>query len=100
METVGDGHARPSEYYDTESAPSREQDIASDIAAEPGDDVLATAIGRYVLGEISLGKAAERVELSRWEFEELFEEAGFTALYGPRTADQLAEKVDVALDLE
>ena len=58
------------------------------------------AIGEYVLGEISLGKAAERAGLTRWEFESLLDEIGFTALYGPRTDDQLADEIDVALDLD
>lgn len=74
--------------------------MASDASVEPGGDALATAIGRYVLGEISLGKAAENVGMTRWEFEALLEEAGFTALYGPRTPGQLEYEVDVATDLE
>jgi predicted HTH domain antitoxin len=41
------------------------------VAARPDDEDLATAVGLYALGEISLGKAAERVEMDRWEFEEL-----------------------------
>ena len=61
----------------------------------PGDE-LATAVGQYALGEISLGKAAESAGMSRWEFEELLEEAGFTALYGPRTDDDLQAELDVA----
>jgi len=32
---------------------------------------LATTIGLYVLSEISLGKAAERTGVTRWEMEEL-----------------------------
>lgn len=74
--------------------------MASDLAADPGDDALATAIGQYVLGELSLGKAAETVEMTRWEFEELLQETGFTALYGPRTREELEDEVDVALDIE
>lgn len=74
--------------------------MASDASVEPGGDAVAIAIGRYVLGEISLGKAAEHVGMTRWEFEALLEEAGFTALYGPRTRGQLENEVDVATDLE
>jgi len=33
------------------------------VAARPDDEDLATAVGLYALGEISLGKAAEE---SRW----------------------------------
>lgn len=74
--------------------------MASDTAANADDEQLAMAIGEYVLGEISLGKAAERAGLTRWEFESLLNEIGFTALYGPRTDDQLADEIDVALDLD
>lgn len=74
--------------------------MASDVSVEPGDEEVATAVGRYVLGEISLGEAAEQVGMNRWEFEELLQEAGFTALYGPRTMDQLAEELDVVSDAD
>lgn len=73
--------------------------MASKASREPADDDLATAIGQYVLGEISLGKAAENAGMTRWEFEELLQEA-FTALYGPRTAEDLQDEVDVDLDLK
>jgi len=63
------------------------------------NDELATAVGQYALGEISLGKAAESAGMSRWEFEELLEEAGFTALYGPRTDDDLQAELDVAQNI-
>ena len=63
------------------------------------NEELATAIGRYVLGEVSLGKAAEVAGLSRWEFETRLQEAGFDALYGPRTDDQLTEEIDTARNL-
>ncbi|WP_138004417.1 UPF0175 family protein [Halalkalirubrum salinum] len=63
-------------------------------------DELATVIGQYALGEISLGKAAESAGMSRWEFEELLEEAGFTALYGPRTDDDLQAELDVAQNID
>jgi predicted HTH domain antitoxin len=62
--------------------------MSTDLAADRGDEV-ATAIGRYVLGELSLGKAAETVGMTRWEFEALLKDVGFTALYGPRTREQL-----------
>ncbi|AWB26561.1 UPF0175 family protein [Halococcoides cellulosivorans] len=63
-------------------------------------DELATAVGRYVLGDLSLGRAAEEAGLSRWEFEELLSDAGFSALYGPRTDEQLDGEIDVARDLD
>jgi len=61
---------------------------------------LATTIGLYVLGEISLGKAAERTGLTRWEMEEVLEEAGIELRLGPQSMDDLEDEVDVALDLE
>ncbi len=73
--------------------------MASSTSPEANDE-LATAVGQYVLGEISLGKAAESAGMSRWEFEEVLEAAGFTAFYGPRTVDDLRDEVDVARDLE
>ena len=63
-------------------------------------DELATAVGQYALGEISLGKAAESAGMSRWEFEELLEEAGFTALYGPRTDGDLQAELDVTGNID
>lgn len=64
---------------------------------EPTDE-LATAVGQYVLGELSLARAAEEAGMSRWEFEEILEDAGFTSLYGPRTDDELQRELDVARD--
>lgn len=67
-------------------------------SSEPTDE-LATAVGRYVLGELSLGRGAEEADMSRWEFEEVLEDAGFTSLYGPRTDAELQREFDVARDL-
>ncbi|WP_299269739.1 UPF0175 family protein [Halorientalis sp.] len=66
--------------------------------SEPTDE-LATAVGRCVLGELSLGRAAKAAGLSRWEFKEVLEGAGFTALYGPRTDEDLQREGGVARDL-
>lgn len=74
--------------------------MASDLSVDPADEDVATAVGRYVLGEVSLGKAADAVGMTRWEFEELLREVGFTALYGPRTEDQLSAELDVLSDAE
>jgi predicted HTH domain antitoxin len=74
--------------------------MTSNATINPGDDTLATAIGRYVLGEISLGKAAEQAGLKRWEFEELLKDVGFTALYGPRLQEQLDDEINITLERE
>lgn len=68
-------------------------------SSSESSDELATAIGRYVLGDISLARAAEAAGMSRWEFEEVLEDAGFTSLYGPRTEDELKDEIDVARNL-
>lgn len=73
--------------------------MVSSSSHQPNDE-LAMAVGKYVLGELSLGKAAEEAGLSRWEFEEVLEDAGFTALYGPRTDDELQAEIDVARRLD
>lgn len=74
--------------------------MSLDAADGRDDDALALAIGRYALGDVSLGKAAEDAGLTRWEFEEVLEEAGFTVTGGPRDADELEDEVETALDLE
>lgn len=56
----------------------------------------ATTIGLYVLGEISLGKAAERADITRWEMRELLTEVRL----GPQTMDALEDEVETALDIE
>jgi predicted HTH domain antitoxin len=68
--------------------------------ADKDTEQLATTIGLYVLGEISLGKAAERTGVTRWEMEELLEEAGVELRLGPQSMDELADEVNVAIDLE
>ena len=51
-----------------------------------------------MLGELSLGRAAEEAGMSRWEFEEVLENAGFSSLYGLRTNDELQRELDIARD--
>lgn len=61
---------------------------------------LAETIGLYALGEISLGKAAERAGVSRWRMQEILTEAGVELRLGPQSEEELQDEVDVALDLE
>jgi len=72
--------------------------MAPDRRSPVDEEEFATTVGRYVLGEISLGKAAERVGVTRWELEELLQEGGVDLRLGPQSTDELAEEVDVALD--
>lgn len=76
--------------------------MASDRkSARSGDSSeLAETIGLYALGEISLGKAAERADVSRWEMQEILKEAGVELRLGPQSEEELQDEVDVALDLE
>jgi predicted HTH domain antitoxin len=76
--------------------------MATDRRHPQVDDTeeLATTIGLYVLGEISLGKAAERTGVTRWEMEEILSEAGIEARLGPQNRDDLEDEVETALDLE
>ena len=60
---------------------------------------LAETIGLYVLGEISLGKAAECADVSRWEMQEILNEAGVELRLGPRSEEELQEDIDVALEI-
>lgn len=60
----------------------------------------AETIGLYALGEISLGKAAERTGVTRWEMKAILREAGVELQLGPQTEEELQDDVDVALDLE
>ncbi|WP_135854729.1 UPF0175 family protein [Halorussus salinus] len=61
---------------------------------------LAETIGLYALGEISLGKAAERTGVTRWEMRDILREAGVELRLGPQSEEELESEVDVALDLE
>lgn len=74
--------------------------MAADAARDSADDDLARAVGQYVLGERSLGNAARSVGLTRWEFEEVLRDAGFTGLYGPRSSQDLEDELETARDLE
>jgi predicted HTH domain antitoxin len=76
--------------------------MATDRRSDAAEDTeqLATTIGLYVLGEISLGKAAERTGVTRREMEEILQEAGVERRLGPRSMDELEDEVDVALDRE
>ena len=75
--------------------------MATDRRSNAEDkEQLATTIGLYVLGEISLGRAAERTGVTRWEMEELLREAGVALQLGPQSMEELEDEVDVALDQE
>ncbi|QCS44730.1 UPF0175 family protein [Natrinema versiforme] len=76
--------------------------MATDRHNPPADhtEEFATTIGLYVLGEISLGKAAERADVTRWEMKEILTEAGVEIRLGPQTMGDLEDELETALDIE
>ncbi|MCU4743355.1 UPF0175 family protein [Halobacteria archaeon AArc-m2/3/4] len=65
-----------------------------------GADELATTIGLYVLGEISLGKAAERRDITRWEMAEFLSEVGVEVRLGPQSMESLEDEIVAALEID
>lgn len=64
--------------------------------ASSEDTELATIIGLYALGELSLGEAADRAGVPRLEMQEILDDAGVTLRLGPRTKEDARDEVDVA----
>lgn len=95
-------HGTPERRHPTTailSVTELQSDTMASKHPDAGDEV-ATAVGRYALREVSLGRAAESAGMTRWEFEELLEQAGFDALYGPRTVSDLEAEIATARRLE
>jgi len=69
---------------------------------EPDSDTeeLATTIGLYVLGEISLGKAAERTGVSRWEMQEILQDNDVEPRLGPASVEDAAEEIENIREFE
>lgn len=61
------------------------------------EDALAYAVGRYALGGISIGKAAELADVDRWTMLEVLQDAGITPRLGPETVEDARREVAVAL---
>ena len=61
---------------------------------------VATTIGLYVLGEISLGKVAEREGLTRWEMLEFLANNGVELCLGPTDMEDAAEETRNARGFE
>ena len=55
---------------------------------ETPDDDLAYAIGRYVLGDVSLGRSAELAGVSRWRMMDVLREHGVELRLGPESIDE------------
>lgn len=71
----------------------------SETDVENSEDDLAYAIGRYALGKISVGRAAEIAGVSRWKMQDILESVGIQLKHGPRDTDELRQDVDVAMSL-
>lgn len=67
---------------------------------ERGVEALALTIGLYALGEISLGTAAERTGVSRWEMQEILDDHGVEVRLGPADMDDASDEVDTVRDFE
>ena len=61
---------------------------------DPETEELATTIGLYVLREISLGKAAERYGVSRWEMQDILKDHGVEPRLGPTDMDEAKEEIE------
>lgn len=70
------------------------------VSDDTDDEALATAIGLYALGELTLGQAAERAGISRIEMREVLVEAGIQPRLGPESEVEARDEVRTALDLE
>jgi predicted HTH domain antitoxin len=70
--------------------------MARNPAAAAGDDTeVATVIGLYALGELTLGEAADRLDVSRMEMREILTDAGVDLRLGPRSKREAVEETDV-----
>ncbi|MFC7007962.1 UPF0175 family protein [Halalkalicoccus salilacus] len=65
-----------------------------------GNEELATVIGLYALGELTMGQAAERLDISRFRMQEILHDTGIELRLGPSDIEDASDEVDVALDLE
>lgn len=68
--------------------------IAGNVAA--GDEELSEVVQAYLNEEISLGKAAESLGLSRYELMERFERLGVPLRLGPSTKAEAKEEISAA----
>lgn len=70
--------------------------MTPDLEVGTDDTELATVIGLYALGELTLGDAADRLGVSRVEMQEVLNDAGVSLRLGPRTVEEAREEADAA----
>ena len=69
--------------------------MARKSVAPTGDDhEVATVIGLYALGELTLGEAADRLDVSRTRMRDLLREAGVELRIGPRSTDEAMDELN------
>lgn len=59
---------------------------------------LASIIGKYALGDLSLGNAAEKVGVSRLQMQEILLEVGVQPRIGPESEEDARTEVENALE--
>lgn len=70
--------------------------MASDSHVSSGEETeLATVVGLYALGELTLGEAADRLDVSRIRMQEILHDLGVDLRLGPRTTGEAVEELDV-----
>lgn len=70
---------------------------ANQSPAEP-DEAITSAIHDYLSESISLSRAAERLDMSRFELLDRFERLSIPLRLGPRTKQEAQDEVNAALE--
>jgi predicted HTH domain antitoxin len=68
----------------------------SDSLSTETDERLAAAVGQYALGELTMGQAAERAGLSRFEMRSTLRASSVDLRVGPEDRERAADELDVA----
>ncbi|KZN25252.1 hypothetical protein A4G99_01685 [Haladaptatus sp. R4] len=66
--------------------------------ATSDDDELATVIGLYALEELTLGQAADRLDISRMEMRTILSDSGVSLRLGPKSKDEILSDIDALSD--
>jgi predicted HTH domain antitoxin len=69
-----------------------------DVETAVDRDELASIIGKYALGDLSLGNAAQRVGVSRLRMQEILLEVGVQPRIGPESEEDARNEVENALE--